>query len=95
MLSREEILKHCQFYKGEGRDARPPKDFDRKNEGKLWAAERIICENMPELVDPSNPRQSLCQYVSYYVGKWDPYDFREVMETYFEKCPNLRGKIIL
>ncbi len=71
-----------------------PLEYDRKNEGKLWFAEKMICEHLSELVDNANPRVSFVQAVASYVGKWDPYFLYEVMETYFEKCPELRFKFI-
>ena len=54
----------------------------------------MICEDLSELVDDANPRVSFAQAVATYVGKWDPYSLYEVMETYFEKCPELRFKFI-
>ena len=54
----------------------------------------MICEHLSELVDDANPRISFAQAVASYVGKWDPYFLYEVMETYFEKCPELRFKFI-
>ena len=71
-----------------------PLEYDRKNEGKLWFAEKMICKHLSELVDDANPRVSFVQAVGSYVGKWDPYFLYEVMETYFEKCPELRFKFI-
>ena len=41
-----------------------------------------------------NPRISFAQTVTTYVGKWAPYSLYEAMETYFEKCPELRFKFI-
>jgi len=54
----------------------------------------MICEHLSELVDDANPRVSFAKAVASYVGKWDPYSLYEVMETYFEKCPELRFKFI-
>lgn len=41
-----------------------------------------------------NPHVSFAQAVAAYVGKWDFYSLYEVMETYFEKWPELRFKFI-
>ncbi|MBW4769912.1 hypothetical protein [Hoylesella nanceiensis] len=71
-----------------------PKEFDKKNEGELWFAEKMICEDLSELVDDANPRVSFAQAVASYLSKWDPYSLYEVMETYFEKCPEQRFKFI-
>ena len=60
----------------------------------LWFAEKIICKDLSKLVDDANPHVSFAQAVPSYVGKWDSYSLYEVMETYFEKCPELRFKFI-
>lgn len=54
----------------------------------------MICEDLSELVDDANPRVSFAQAVASYLSKWDPYSLYEVMETYFEKCPEQRFKFI-
>lgn len=86
-----QLLPLCYFFKGE---AMCPLEYDGKNEGELWFAEKMICEDLSELVDDANPRVSFARAVASYVGKWDPYSLYEVMETYFEKCPELRFKLI-
>ena len=86
-----QLLPLCYFFKGE---AMCPLEYDEKNEGELWFAEKMISEDLSELVDDANPRVSFVQAVGSYVGKWDPYFLYEVMETYFEKCPELRFKFI-
>ena len=75
-----QLLPLCYFFKGE---VMCPLEYDRKNEGKLWFAEKMICEHLSELVDDANPRVSFAKAVAAYV-----------METYFEKCPELRFKFI-
>lgn len=90
-MTYNQLLEYCYFYKGE---VICPEEFDKKNEGELWFAEKMICEHLSELVDDANPRVSFAQAVASYVGKWDPYSQYEVMDTYFEKCPELRFKFI-
>ena len=74
------LLEYSYFYKGE---TIYPEEFDQKNEGMLWFAEKMIWEDLSELVDDANPRISFAQAVASYVGKWAPYSLYEVMETYF------------
>ena len=88
-MNETSILQYCYFYKGE---EICPKQYDGKNEGKLWQAEKFICEELFGLVDNSTPRISTAQLVSDYVQKWSPYNFRDVMETYFEKFPESRSQ---
>ena len=90
-MTYNQLLEYCYFYKGE---VMCPLEYDRKNEGKLWFAEKMICEDLSELVDDANPRISFARAVASYVGKWAPYSLYEVMETYFEKFPELRFKFI-
>ena len=89
-MNEKTLLQHCHFYKGE---AICPPQFDGKDAGKLWQAEKIICEDLPELVKNPNPRESMAQTVSDYVQKWSPFKFQEIMDTYFEKYPDLRSKL--
>ena len=90
-MTYNQLLEYCYFYKGE---AICPEEFEQKNEGELRFAEKMICEHISELVDDANPRVGFAQAVASYVGKWAPYSLYEVMETYFEKCPELRFKFI-
>ena len=46
-----QLLPLCYFFKGE---VMCPLEYDRKNEGKLWFAEKMICEHLSELVDDAN-----------------------------------------
>lgn len=89
-MTAEDLMKYCFFYKGE---ALIPSCFDKKNEGQLWVAEKFICEEIPNLIDKGNPRKSIASYVASYVGKWNPFDFMDVMETYFKKAPDLKDYI--
>ena len=79
------LLEYSYFYKGE---TIYPEEFDQKNEGMLWFAEKMIWEDLSELVDDANPRVSFAQAVPSYVGKWDSYSLYEVMETYFKSTQN-------
>ena len=54
----------------------------------------MIYEDFSELVDDANPHVSFVQAVAAYVGKWTPYSLYEVMETYFERCTEVRFKFI-
>lgn len=60
----------------------------------LSFAEKMIYEDFSELVDDANPHVSFVQAVAAYVGKWAPYSLYEVMETYFERCTEVRFKFI-
>ena len=51
-MNETSILQYCYFYKGE---EICPKQYDGKNEGKLWQAEKFICEELFGLVDNSPP----------------------------------------
>lgn len=90
-MTEQDLLQYCSFYKGE---ALVPIAFDKKNEGKLWVAEKYVCEEIPNLVNRENPRKSIASFVAAYVGKWDPYGFLETMETYFQLNPDLRECIL-
>lgn len=83
-MTETQLLKYCLFYRGE---VLVPVEYDGKAEGKIWAAEKIICEQMPNDVDESNPALSMAELVSAYVGKWSPYKYADVMSVYLDKCP--------
>lgn len=89
-MNEQDLLKYCFFYKGE---AIIPPTFDKKNEGKLWVAEKYVCEEIPNLIDKENPRKSIASFVFAYVSKWSPYIFLEVMGTYLQKAPDLKDYI--
>lgn len=90
-MTEQELLKFCHYYKGE---SIIPPSFDKKNEGKLWVAEKAICEDFSNLVGRNNPKRRVAELVAAYVSKWSPYSFRSVMNTYFEKSPELKGEIM-
>lgn len=78
-MTTQDIIQYCFFYKGE---ELIPSKFDQKNEGKLWVAEKFICEEIPHLIDKKNPRNSIKQYIESYVSKWSPYKYDDIMNTY-------------
>jgi hypothetical protein len=80
----------CHFYHGE---TICPLDFDGKNEGKIWQAEKIVCEDFQNEIDPSNPAVSFAQYVVMYIEKWAPFTFADILETYFMHCPEMRSQL--
>lgn len=90
-MTEQDLLKYCFFYKGE---AMIPQKFDKKNEGKLWVAEKYICEEIPNFIDEGNPRKSIALYISAYVGKWAPFRYDEVMNTYIQYAPDLKSYIL-
>ena len=59
-----------------------PEEYDGKNEGKLWLAEKFICEEIPHLIDRENLRMSIRDYIESYVGKWAPWETESIMKTY-------------
>ena len=90
-MTEQEILQYCYFYKGE---AMIPQSFDHKNEGKLWVAEKTICEDFSNLIERNNPRRKIAELVAAYVSKWSTINFRSVMRTYFEKVSDLKDEIM-
>jgi hypothetical protein len=90
-MIKQDLLEYCCFYNGES--AVPPK-FDQKNEGELWVAEKFVCESIPHLIEEDNARESVASFVAAYVGKWNPYGFSSVMETYFKYNPGVRDYIM-
>ena len=84
-MTYEQILPYCLFFKGE---PIVPQQYDQKNEGELWFAEKMICEDLCEKITLNKPHKQIAEWVAAYVSKWDPYGFESVMETYFEKAQN-------
>ena len=78
-MTEQDLLKYCYFYKGE---ALIPADFDKRDEGKLWMAEKFVCEEIPHRIDERNLRESIRSWVESYVGKWDPWGWQRVMAIY-------------
>lgn len=89
MMTEQQLLKHCHFYKGE---ALPP--FEQ-NDGRrlLWLAEKWICEEGNNLIAPANPQKDMASYIAAYVGKWAPFKSESIMELYFQKAPQLKDEI--
>lgn len=77
----QEIILYCHYWKGE---ELMPMAITDKDEQRLWFAEKMICETMPQLVTRDNPRKSLDEAVAAYVSKWAPYDFEDTLRVYFK-----------
>lgn len=78
-MNKTELMKYCRYYRGE---SICPPEYDGKIEGKLWQTEMMICEDMPQCIDVTHPRQSLREYVAAYVGKWWPFQHIEILSKY-------------
>ena len=46
-MTYNQLLEYYYFYKGE---VICPEEFDKKNEGELWFAEKMICEDLLSLL---------------------------------------------
>ena len=90
-MTEQEVMKFCHYYKGE---AMIPQSFDQKNEGKLWVAEKVICEEFPNLIERNNPRRKIAELIAAYVSKWSPMKFYSIMQTYFENASDLEDEIM-
>jgi len=89
MMTEQQLLKHCHFYKGE---ALPP--FEQTDGRRLlWLAEKWICEEGNNLINPANPKREMASYIAAYVGKWAPFKSESIMELYFQKAPQLKAEI--
>lgn len=84
-MTEQDLLKYFYFYKGE---ALIPAVFDKEDEGKLWVAEEYVSKHLHHLIDMEHPRESIRGWVESYVGKWDPYNWREVMAVYDNRAKN-------
>lgn len=93
-MTTAELTELCHFYHGE---QSCPLDYDRTPLGKLWQAEKMLCEDIlcdnPN-IPMENPHKVFDEYIALYVGKWDPYGFEEVMNVYFEMVPDYRKEIM-
>lgn len=92
-MKREELLKLCHFYKGE-EDC--PQEFDGRNEGKLWHFEKLACHVMesPHFESCGNPRFDFDKTVAMGAAKWCPYQYRDILETYFQHSPVYKTRIL-
>lgn len=89
-MTAEDILKYCHFYKGE---TMMPESMEDTNEGMLWIAERMICEEFCNNISQKNTRRDIASYVASYVGKWNPYELGDVMKTYLARAPEQKDFI--
>lgn len=89
-MTAEDILKYCHFYKGE---AIMPESIEGTNEGQLWIAEKAVCENFTSNIRANAAQKDIASYVASYVGKWNPYELADVMNTYLIKVPNVEAFI--
>lgn len=90
-MTYNEILPYCLFFNGE---ELVPSSLDQ-TDGRLWLAEKKVCEEFPSLVSDENPRTSLASAVYYFLGKWYPFKFGDYMNRYFEKAPELKDSLKL
>jgi hypothetical protein len=91
-MTYEEILPFCLFFKGE---ALVPQQYNQQNEGQLWLAEKMICEEFNNQIRATNPTKDIAGLVAAYIGKWNPYGFQSVMKTYFNKLQDPRIEKII
>ena len=84
------MIKYCRYYKGE---AICPPQYDGTNAGKLWQAEKFVCEEFFNLINWVVPYYSFIEYVSAYVEKWSPYKCEEIMNEYFNNRPDIYSDI--
>ena len=94
-MTNNAMIKYCRYYKGE---AICPPQYDGTNAGKLWQAEKFVCEEFFNLINWVVPYYSFIEYVSAYVEKWSPYKCEEIMNEYFNNRPDkysdIRSKTI-
>jgi len=86
-MEKEEIIKICQYYKGE--ETLPKKWEDNYMYSSLWQSEKTICEQMPDVIGKENPIDDLARYVYSLLGKWTPYEANEYMDEYIKIYPHL------
>ena len=67
----------CKYYKGENKC---PSEYNN-TEGQIWDAERWIC-SQPNLIGKQHPELDFVSYVASYIGKWNPYEYRDVVKFY-------------
>ena len=92
-MKRDELLKLCHFYNGE---SECPQEFDGRNEGALWASEQTACDIMesPDFESSGNPRFDFDNMVAQLTAKWCPYQYRDILETYFRHSPTYKKRIL-
>ena len=67
----QDLLKYCFYYKGEVLN---PFDDKHQNEGRLWIAEKMVCEEFPYLVDEKDPQKQMASLIANFV--YDNLPFR-------------------
>lgn len=92
-MKRDELLKLCHFYNSEDEC---PQEFDGRIEGKLWALENTACEIMesPEFESSDNPRHDFENMVVQLAAKWCPYQYNDILETYYGRKLSDRTKLL-
>lgn len=85
-MTAEDILKYCHFYKGE---VLMPDSLEETNEGQLWLAEKTVCEEFVNGIHVDTAQKDVASIVAAYVGKWNPYELSDVMNTYLTKVPEV------
>ena len=84
MVTSSCVLRYCLFYNGA---CLPPLEIVNTIPGMLWQAEKVLCDDMYNIIDGKNPQLSLAQYVYAYLQKWFPWEADKAMGKYLEKCP--------
>ncbi len=79
-LNQSEALKYCKYYKGE---KECPSELN-ETERQIWVAEKMICCHS-DMIGSDNPERDLVSYVASYVGKWDPWEYRDVINYYLKR----------
>lgn len=59
-----------------------PASLEHTNAGKLWIAEKKVCDEFYDLVGYESPHKDIANLIEAYVGKWDPYGVHSTMETF-------------
>ena len=81
ILNYGELLEYTRFYKGE-HDC--PFEIGSP-EGKLWHAEMMFCDCFPMSLfnnRTDNIQEQLNEYVPAYIGKWNPYNWEDIVQIY-------------
>jgi hypothetical protein len=92
MVSSRLVRPYCLFYKGE--IISPFNDYDDNEtlETDLWKIEYQLCENMYDIIDEKNPKESMASFVYAMLQKWYPWSADDAMLVYLQKCPELKSK---
>ena len=79
-MNQSEALKYCKYYK---REKECPSELN-KIERQIWVAEQWIC-SQSNMIDSDNPERNFVSYVAAYIGKWNPWGYRDVIKFYLER----------